>query len=1066
MKSRRPLIATITLFVCWADSLPQDYFPINSQLPPVARISEPFSFIFSPSTFSSPYPITYSLVNAPKWLSIDSNSRRLFGEPKDEDVPPGEVVGVPIKLQAKDESGTTTTNATLVVSRNPPPTVNIPLAAQAKRFGPFSGPSSLLLHPSKPFAYTFDRSTFQADRAPELNYYAVTGDNAPLPSWVSFNPKNLSFTGTTPPFESLVQPPQTFDVQLVASDVFGFASVPLKFSLVVGIHELTSTASAVALNATRGQQFEYTDLVKAVQLDNRTIRPEEVKSITTSSLPSWLEFNNKTWGLSGTPGPTANSSNATVFLQDTFADTVNISLSINILKELFRQNFTALDVTAGDSVLVDLKEYLWDPSEVDLELSNEPSDSWLELDSSSLVLSGTVPSVQDALDSTITITATSKVTRQKEERTMAVHINTGDIATKTNALPAPTASPTAEAHQEAPAVNVPLLLAVLLPLLLLLIAVIVVMLCRRRRNRRAGEGRVLEVSAPIPGTFVRHDTGPENGLRHTMFDIGSSRRRRKRKKSNRSAATPNSESSATSFTGSLQSSTDNHRSERQLVTLRSSDGSLASGADQRRALDPVVPPLRVPTVLRNSGSLLSDTSIGEDEYDTDRGDSGLHLDGAGTERSGTAYLDMPRIHEPFSIQNTPEIAYRTGSDCDSSVELVREDIGVALSGNRDSTLSIRGMGRRVSRAWKQGTASKLLEEYKRKSYQSTSSAKTGRTSLLTTGIAAEKPVNANVISRPTIVHIPSRPGEARQISRRVDGSSPLFGGGSIANSPRTLTPIAQSSPSATSDIQRPPPILQTFTAMSRDSDTSWDRIARDSLGIAHKDLKQPPAQPTNVFSKAIGQTQDTPNWSNRNSKNLMSPDQWLRPKMDRGTEGPHHIPKAAPRLSLYPNVMASPATQGSITTSGSISTGSPDSTRQTPPRHISHGDQKLNVGRIRKQRTGAARPLPKTKSTTPSPTEWPRPTAAPPQRPLPETPTRRPLAERPNGAYRGGPGGAQGAAAAVARSRSTTLSKRSHKTPASERMNDTDDGWEDVRPDESTSSAAGSIHHGSFPALI
>ncbi|KAK7991995.1 hypothetical protein PG988_000789 [Apiospora saccharicola] len=1010
--------------------------------------------------------MSYSLVNPPGWLSIDSSSRRLFGVPKDEDVPPGEVVGVPIKLQAKDESGTKTTNATLVVSRNPPPIVKIPLAVQAERFGPFSAPSSLLLHPSKPFDFTFDQSTFHADRAPELNYYAVTGDNAPLPSWVSFNPKNLSFKGTTPPFESLIQPPQTFDVQLVASDVFGFASVPLKFSLIVGIHELASATSAVVLNATRGRQFEYTDLVKAVKLDNRTIRPEEVKSITTSGLPNWLAFNNKTWELSGTPGLAANSSNVTVFLQDTFADTVNITLTVNIFKDLFRQNFTALDVKAGDSVLVDLKEYLSDPSDVDLELGNESSDSWLALDSSSLVVSGKAPNVQDALDSTVTVTATSKSTRQKDERIMAIHINPGDIATTTNDLPAPTASPTAEAHSEAPAVNTPLLLAVLLPLLVLLIAVVVVMLCRRRRNRRADEGRVLEVSAPIPGSFVRQDTGGlETGLRHTVFDIGSSRRRRKRRKSNRSVATPNSESSATSLTGSSQSSTHDHPVERQLVTLRSSDGSLTSGVDQQEVLNPVVPPLRVPTVLRNGSSLLSDTSIGEDEYDTARRDPGLHLGEAETERSGTAYLDMPRIHEPFSIQNTPEIAYRTGSDCGSSVELVREDIGVALSGNRDSTLSIRGMGRRVSRAWKQGTASKLLEEYKRKSYQSTSSAQTARTSILATGIAAEKPVNANVISRPTIVHIPSRPGEARQISRRVGGSSPLFGGGSIANSPRTLTPIAQSVSSTPSNIQRPPPILQTFTAMSRDSDTSWDRIARDSLGIAHKDLKQPPAKPTSVFSKATGQAQGAPDWSNRNSKNLMSPDQWLRPKMDSNTEGPH-TPKAAPRLSLYPNVMASPATQRSINTSGSISTGSPDSTRQTASRHTPHGgDQKLNVGRIRKQRTGA-RPLPKTKSTTPSPTEWPRPTAAPPQRPLPETPTRRPLAERPNGAYRGGPGGgAQRAAAALARGRST-MSMRSNKTSASERLNDTDDGWEDVRPDESSSSVGGSIHHGSFPALI
>ncbi|KAK8069545.1 hypothetical protein PG994_006161 [Apiospora phragmitis] len=315
------------------------------------------------------------------------------------------------------------------------------------------------------------------------------------------------------------------------------------------------------------------------------------------------------------------------------------------------------------------------------------------------------------------------------------------------------------------------------------------------------------------------------------------------------------------------------------------------------------------------------------------------------------------------------------------------------------------MGRRVSRAWKQGTAFKLLEEYKRKSYQSTSSTQTARTSILKTGIAAEKPVNANVISKPTIVHIPSRPGELRQISRRVDGSSPLFGGGYTANSPRTLTPITQSAASTTSDVQRPPPTLQTFTAASRDSDTFWDRIARDSLGIAHKDLRSP-VKPTGVFSRATGQAQGASNWSNRNSKDLMSPNQWLRPKMDRSPEEVG-LPKVPPRLSLYPSVLASSATQGSVATSGSASMrGSPDSTGRTI-RHVRHGDQKLPVGRIRKQQQqqhalSTARTLPKTKSTTPPPREWPRPTAAHPQRPLPETPTRLPLAERLNGAFHGG----------------------------------------------------------------
>ncbi|KAK8084834.1 hypothetical protein PG997_006105 [Apiospora hydei] len=146
------------------------------------------------------------------------------------------------------------------------------------------------------------------------------------------------------------------------------------------------------------------------------------------------------------PGQTATASNITVSLQDTFSDTVNITLAINILTDLFRQNFTDLNVTAGTSVSVDVKTFLWDPSDVDLELSNEPADSWLKLESSSLVISGTTPSVQDALDNAVTVTATSKSTKQKETRTIKIHIDPSDIVSTNTGMPAPTATATTEAH--------------------------------------------------------------------------------------------------------------------------------------------------------------------------------------------------------------------------------------------------------------------------------------------------------------------------------------------------------------------------------------------------------------------------------------------------------------------------------------------------------------------------------------------------------------------------------------------------------------------------------------------
>jgi hypothetical protein len=154
----------------------------NSQVPPVARLGYPFSFVFSPSTFTSTSPITYSLDNAPKWLSIDSDARRLFGTPAPDDVAPGHVVGVPLNLVASDDSGSTTSEATLVVSRSPVPSVEIAFGEQAPAVGIFSGPSTILASPGEDFSFQLDPKTCSNPHDAPISYYAIMADNTPLPA--------------------------------------------------------------------------------------------------------------------------------------------------------------------------------------------------------------------------------------------------------------------------------------------------------------------------------------------------------------------------------------------------------------------------------------------------------------------------------------------------------------------------------------------------------------------------------------------------------------------------------------------------------------------------------------------------------------------------------------------------------------------------------------------------------------------------------------------------------------------------------------------------------------------
>lgn len=195
--ARTLVLLTLSRAAAVVQAAPTVSFPVNSQVPPVARISQPFSFIFSSSTFtsSSASTLSYSLTDPPSWLSIDSDSRTLYGTPQDGDVAAGTVVGVPIVLVATDSTGSTSQNATLVVSRDAGPTVEIPVSDQIQSLGAYSDPASILQYPENPFKIAFAQDTFTDPMSSNLNYYAITIDNSPLPAWVSFDPEHTRICG-------------------------------------------------------------------------------------------------------------------------------------------------------------------------------------------------------------------------------------------------------------------------------------------------------------------------------------------------------------------------------------------------------------------------------------------------------------------------------------------------------------------------------------------------------------------------------------------------------------------------------------------------------------------------------------------------------------------------------------------------------------------------------------------------------------------------------------------------------------------------------------------------------
>ncbi|KFA74616.1 hypothetical protein S40288_05802 [Stachybotrys chartarum IBT 40288] len=502
-------IVTALSLVYHAGATPAITFPVNSQLPPVARIGELFSYSFSSTTFQSGSTITYTLGDHPSWLAIESSQRRLFGTPDESSVPPGDVVGQNVEIVASDDSGSITHNATLVVSRNRGPAVRIPAQEQIGELGPSSAPASLLSHPSTNFEYSFDRGTFDAPDG--ANYYAVSGNNSPLPSWIVFDATTLTFSGTTPPFETLVQPPQMFNFSLVASDIVGFSAVSTSFSIIVGSHVLTTEEPNLLLNATPGSAFHYDGFGRSIQLDDVHVAPGGVQ-VSTHGMPSWMSFDPNTWEIDGTPGKDDSSANFTITFRDPLSDTLEVFVTVAITSTLFKSSFPDLVFKPGEEVDLDLADFLKNPQDTEVDVEMKPPQDWLK--QNGLKLTGDVP-MQAPESFEISVEASSRSSDLTEAKVFPFQVLEADETREKTATTSSTSTIIPPAHTDSgteadggnPAdaegggiSKTTLLLATILPILSIAFLLMLLIFCLRRR--RARKNRLYKKPRQKPATMM------------------------------------------------------------------------------------------------------------------------------------------------------------------------------------------------------------------------------------------------------------------------------------------------------------------------------------------------------------------------------------------------------------------------------------------------------------------------------------------------------------------------------------------------------------------------------------
>lgn len=517
-------LLTFLLFVAVSSAAPGVYFPISSQIPPIARVGEPFSFIFSGSTFTSTSTITYSLTNSPKWLSIDSGARRLYGTPNEKDIGPGDVAEIPAGLVATDETGSTTLDITLIVSRQPGPKLDIPLNQQIPGFGFFSNPFTILSPPRNQFSFVLDPKTFSAPSEKHLAYYAVMSDNTPLPAWISFDAGRLAFSGQTPAFEALIDPPQAFEFQLLATDTPGFAGASLRFNIVVGNHRVTADQTTVVINATAGEHFSYEGLRNAIKIDGQPVTSGDGLIVaSTMNIPPWVALEKDSLHMTGTPPMTAKSTNFTIALEDSFADRFNLTVMVQVsgtqaqASTMLKEEPPVIQTKAGEHLTFDLRPYLEDPGGTEIAIDDDASPSWIHV-SEGIIVGEAPNSSKDSIMST-TIRLISKTSGASESVLLSVHLlaDSGDTANITD-----TGSNLDSTSTESTGGNKPgqkhaptpiglVLLCTILPGLLLLGALVGMLICclRRRREAKRPKLSTRDISGPLPGTFTINVTSPD-----------------------------------------------------------------------------------------------------------------------------------------------------------------------------------------------------------------------------------------------------------------------------------------------------------------------------------------------------------------------------------------------------------------------------------------------------------------------------------------------------------------------------------------------------------------------------
>lgn len=513
-------------------------WPMNEQLPNVARANQPYLFTLASTTYKSSAggSISYGASNMPLWLSFDSSSRTFLGTPSDDDVS-----NFTITLDGSDsaDSSSISRNYLMLVSSS----TGLALSAadvmfvSIAQYGRTNGADGLVVRQGQTFSLQFSADVFKLNLGAEMPivaYYGRSQDRTSLPNWINFDADSLTFSGTVPDVTSDIAPSVDYGFSFIASDYAGYAGAEGTFQLIVGAHQLsTSQNESLKINGTYNSDFDYSvPILSSVYLDDALITRDNISSVEAEDLPSYVSFNADDFTLSGTFPNISSYENFTIQVEDVYGNTVQLPYSFESIGSVFTiDTLPDVNATRGEFFSYQLlKSDFTDFNDTDITVSFESNSSWLSYHSDNISIIGMAPKKL----SLVSVNVNAASSFDEETRSFkivgidaALTLSSSTASSSASATSAATGVSTASASASATLSSTAAVLkqhlsdalrkklaiglGVGIPLLAIIVAALLIFFCfaRKRRNTDAEKSEE-EPEINGPGFGVTHNIDDHN----------------------------------------------------------------------------------------------------------------------------------------------------------------------------------------------------------------------------------------------------------------------------------------------------------------------------------------------------------------------------------------------------------------------------------------------------------------------------------------------------------------------------------------------------------------------------